>query len=122
MDADATPRTLTLTFTTQNWAVEQAVTVRVGSDAGADDETLTVEHTVSNYVGRCHGAVFGGSGAGLGRGGDGLRSGRGGVGVGGWIERGDVHGGAVGAADGAGDGAAVERRRRARVRRQRAAG
>ena len=51
VDADATPQTRTLTFTMLNWHVEQTVTVTAGTDDGADDETLTVAHAVSNYSG-----------------------------------------------------------------------
>ena len=51
VDADATPQTRTLTFTMLNWHVEQAVTVTAVPDDGADDETLTVAHAVSDYLG-----------------------------------------------------------------------
>ena len=51
VDGDATPQERTLTFTGQNWDREQAVTVTVGSDGGVDDETLTVTHAVTGYVG-----------------------------------------------------------------------
>ena len=51
VDADATPQTRTLTFTMLNWHVAQTVTVTAGADDGADDETLTVAHTVSGYSG-----------------------------------------------------------------------
>ena len=51
VDADATPQTRTLTFTMLNWHVAQTVTVTAGTDDGADDETLTVAHTVSGYSG-----------------------------------------------------------------------
>ena len=51
VDADATPQTRTLTFTAQNWAVEQTVTVTAGSDANAVDETLAVVHIVTGYSG-----------------------------------------------------------------------
>ena len=36
-----------LTFTTSNWAVEQAVTVSAAEDADAEADTATVSHTVS---------------------------------------------------------------------------
>ena len=51
VDADATPLTRTLTFTTQNWNVEQAVSASAGSDDNAADETLSVSHAVSGYAG-----------------------------------------------------------------------
>ena len=51
VDADATPQTRELTFTTENWRVEQTVTVTAASDEGVDDETATVAHAVSGYAG-----------------------------------------------------------------------
>ena len=51
VDADATPLTRTLTFTRQNWNVEQAVSASAGSDDNAADETLSVSHAVSGYAG-----------------------------------------------------------------------
>ena len=51
VDADATPLTRTLTFTTQNWNVEQAVSVSAGSDHNAADEAFSVSHAVSGYAG-----------------------------------------------------------------------
>ena len=43
--------TANLTFTTQNWNVEQVVSASVGSDDNAADETLSVSHAVSGYAG-----------------------------------------------------------------------
>ena len=51
VDADATPQTKQLTFTTENWHVEQTVTARALSDDGVDDETATVAHAVTGYAG-----------------------------------------------------------------------
>ena len=51
VDADATPQTKQLTFTTENWHVEQTVTATALSDDGVDDETATVTHAVTGYAG-----------------------------------------------------------------------
>ena len=51
VDADATPQTRELTFTTENWHVEQTVTATALSDDGVDDETATVTHAVTGYGG-----------------------------------------------------------------------
>ena len=51
VDADATPQTKQLTFTTGNWHVEQTVTATALSDDGVDDETATVTHAVTGYAG-----------------------------------------------------------------------
>ena len=51
VDADATPQTRELTFTTGNWHVEQTVTATALSDDGVDDETATVTHAVTGYAG-----------------------------------------------------------------------
>ena len=51
VDADATPQTKQLTFTTENWHVEQTVTATALSDDGVDDETATVAHAVTGYAG-----------------------------------------------------------------------
>ena len=51
VDADATPQTRELTFTTENWHVEQTVTATALSDDGVDDETATVAHAVAGYAG-----------------------------------------------------------------------
>ena len=51
VDADATPRTKQLTFTTENWDREQTVTATALSDDGVDDETATVTHAVAGYAG-----------------------------------------------------------------------
>ena len=51
VDADATPQTRELTFTTENWHVEQTVTATALSDDGVDDETATVTHAVAGYAG-----------------------------------------------------------------------
>ena len=51
VDADATPQTKQLTFTTENWHVEQTVTATALSDDGVDDETATVAHAVAGYAG-----------------------------------------------------------------------
>ena len=51
VDADATPRTKQLTFTTENWDREQTVTATALADDGVDDETATVTHAVTGYAG-----------------------------------------------------------------------
>ena len=51
VDADATPQTRELTFTTENWHVEQTVTATALADDGVDDETATVAHAVAGYAG-----------------------------------------------------------------------
>ena len=51
VDADATPRTKQLTFTTENWDREQTVMATALADDGVDDETATVTHAVTGYGG-----------------------------------------------------------------------
>ena len=47
-NTDVTAEPGTLTFTTLNWSTAQTVTVTAAEDAGSDDETATVTHTVSS--------------------------------------------------------------------------
>ncbi len=51
IDDDGTPQSRTLTFTTEDWGVGQAVTVSAGEDDGSEDGAFTVTHAVSGYAG-----------------------------------------------------------------------
>ncbi len=56
IDTDATPQTLSLTFTQANWNTRQAVTVTAASDNDSQDDAATVSHL---RVGGCAGGFFG---------------------------------------------------------------
>ena len=50
-DGDSNVGALALTFTTDNWNVDQAVGVQSAVDDDADDEATTVTHAVAGYAG-----------------------------------------------------------------------
>ena len=49
IDSDLTPLSRALTFTTQNWHVEQIITVSSLADDGVQDESETISHAVEGY-------------------------------------------------------------------------
>ena len=51
IDRDATPLAKQLTFTSNNWHVQQTVTASALADDGVDDEAATVAHSVAGYAG-----------------------------------------------------------------------
>ena len=51
IDSDLTPLSRALTFTTQNWHVEQIVTVSSRADDGVQDEAVAISHAVAGYAG-----------------------------------------------------------------------
>ena len=82
IDDDGTPQSRTLTFTTEDWGVGQAVTVSAGEDDGSEDGAFTVTHAVSGYAGVSSAPALAVAGGGRRRAGVRVRPGGGPVAVG----------------------------------------